>query len=145
VPLDAEVAAERKRTLRSLRKLELRMRGVPAQGGEESELVWATYFSTEPEARVRYPFSIFSVLDRDSRKRVVDEFLEAVVLRMLSPGAPQAGLRYARLLDFLGLPAAASPPDVRTRFHEMAHELHPDHGGDAGLMAELLQLYREIK
>jgi hypothetical protein len=135
--------ADLKRTLRALRKLECKIRDIPASDHASADLIWTEFFSTADDARVRYPFSLLIILDRPSRKRIVDEYLETVIRRTLLSGERRLqGSIHSRLLDYLGLPIAAGPQEVVRRFHELAHELHPDHGGDTDLMAELLELYR---
>ena len=138
--------ADLKRTLRALRRLECKIRGIPASDHASADLIWAEFFSTADGARVRYPLSVLAVLDRPNRKRIVDEYLESVVRWTLLPGEQQLpGSIRSRLLDYLGLPIGAVPQEVVRRFHELAHELHPDHGGDTDLMAELLELYRGVE
>ena len=137
--------AELKHTLRALRRLECKIRGIQPCEFQSADLIWTEFFSTADDAHVRYPLSTLSVLDRPGRKRVVDEYLESVVYQTLSPGGPRSKRPVSsRLLDFLGLPVTASSSEMTRRFRELAQELHPDHGGDTDLMSELLDLYRGV-
>ena len=73
----------------------------------------------------------------------MDEYLQSVLYQTLSPGGSKHKWPVSsRLLDFLGLPVTASSSEMTRRFRELAHELHPDRGGDVDLMSELLDLYR---
>src|SRR6056297_274804 len=126
------------RKLRNLRLLERRVRGIDAGGRTE---LWDEYFSTHEGARVRFPFRMLLVFDRESRERAFQEFLLALWAR--ESGSPTlASTRDRELLAMLGLEADASPEDVRSAFRSMARALHPDLGGDEVLVRELLEKYR---
>ena len=136
-------ASELKRKLRALKRFEISLRGLEPSGQTSTKLVWDRYFSTNDSATVRYPFMTLSVLDRPSRKRIIVEYLEAVVLAAFGFQLGSTAPARRELTHFLGIPAEADSDTVRKRFREVAHELHPDHGGDTGVMAELLRLYHD--
>jgi hypothetical protein len=45
--------------------------------------------------------------------------------------------------DVLGLPRGTSKDAITERYRELARKYHPDHGGDAELMARINDAYRE--
>ncbi len=126
------------RKLRNLRLLERRVRGIDAGGRTE---LWDEYFSTKEGARVRFPFRMLLVFDRESRERAFREFLLALWARE-SGGAGFASAQDRELLAMLGLAPDAGAEEVRTAFRSMARALHPDLGGDEVLVRELLEKYR---
>lgn len=134
---DRDQIAKTKRRLRDLRRLEIRFRGVP----ETAHLVWDEYFTVEPGDPARYPIATLSVLDRESRKRIFGEYLSDVFCASIGGNAGESPGRSSELLESLGLPRRASEEEVRSHFRARAKELHPDLGGDADAMAELLRLY----
>lgn len=118
------------RKLRSLRRLERRR-----SAGEAP--IWERYFSLRQGERVRYPFGILRVLDRESRRRAFSEYLLEVWVA--SGAEPEAD---RELLEMLGLPPGAEPEEVRAAFRKLAREIHPDLGGDAELTRQLIERYR---
>lgn len=123
------------RSLRALREFERRV-----QGGISP--VWDEYFSLKEGARVRYPLVMMVVFDHDSRQRAIDHYLES--LWSADPYLPAVGADSATggaLRSWLGLGADASSAEVREAFRRAALETHPDQGGDAERMRELLELY----
>jgi len=126
--------AELVRKLRSLRRMERRVRG----GEDGPTTVWDGFFSVTDGARVRYPLGILLVLDRASRERAFREYLVA----LWADGADLVPDRDRDVLDALGLPPGSAPADVRAAFREAARELHPDLGGDEDLVRELIEKYR---
>ena len=125
------------RKLRSLRRLERRLRGRgPVPGGT----LFDRFLAFEPGRRVRYPFSVLLALDEATRKRAFREF--AAALWAESGALDLAWGSDAELLETLGLPADADRETVRRAFRELALELHPDLGGDHDLMVTLLSRFR---
>ena len=122
------------RKLRDLRRLERRLRG----GSSE---LWEQYFALEEGVKVRFPFAMLLVFDRASRERAFRDFLLALWASQLGVNAERPE-EDEQLRAFLGVGAHADAQTVREAFRRMAHELHPDHGGDAEAMRDLIQRYR---
>lgn len=53
-------------------------------------------------------------------------------------------MSHADDLKLLGLPADPDVELVKARFRELAHQKHPDKGGDPGEMSELTAAYRRV-
>lgn len=139
-------AADLKRKLRDLRRLERRVRGL--SDGEPTD-VWRRYFSLRDGARVRYPFAMLVAFDRDTRERAFREYLVALwahsregAHRRVADAGTDASSADDQLLAMLGLGAGADAADVRSAFRRLALEVHPDAGGDDALMRELIEKYR---
>ena len=47
------------------------------------------------------------------------------------------------ILSFFGLPLYATFADIKKRFRELAHQYHPDKGGDPEKMIQLLDMYEK--
>jgi hypothetical protein len=47
-------------------------------------------------------------------------------------------------LELLGLPVDADLPTIKRRFRALAHDLHPDRGGDAAHFARINDAYRQL-
>ena len=133
---DSSSVARTKHKLRDLRRLERRFRSLPP---ESDDLVWSRYFAVTEGERARYPLLTLAALDRESRRRIIQEYLTDVFLSATGRvGSPER----QRLLSVLGLEPGASQDDIRRRFRQRAKELHPDLGGDNHALVELLSLYR---
>jgi hypothetical protein len=90
-----------------------------------------------------------------------EELVRAHTARVSSRGRPDQGAdlgpvkerleSWLRSLDerdpyfVLGVSPSASPERVRERFHELALEHHPDHGGDAERMRKLNDAFDRIR
>lgn len=139
--------AELKTKLRSLKKLERRIRGRYLTLHPQVPLIWEAYFSTAGVNRrpaSKYPIEILTRFDRNARKHVFEEYLYTVFLQH----AKEEGMTLTLLLDpeilsFFDLPPYASLTDVKIRFRELAHQYHPDKGGDHEKMIELIEMYEK--
>jgi hypothetical protein len=123
--------ADLKRKLRDLRQTERRIRRGDATP------TFDEFFALNPAHVVRYPFGVLRVLDRDSRRRAIREYMSALFGDRIRSGAMD------QLLQALGLPANADDDRVVREFRRLAVQIHPDTGGDEELMKELLSLYGE--
>ena len=45
----------------------------------------------------------------------------------------------------LGVPATATPAEIKQAWHKMSLIHHPDKGGDAEMMREILKAYKKLK
>ncbi|GAK54399.1 heat shock protein DnaJ domain protein [Candidatus Moduliflexus flocculans] len=141
-----------KQKLRDLKRAEQRMRCRYLTMHPNAPLVWNAYFSTKSPAEaptsIKYPFTHLCTLDRDARRRVFEEFMCAVFLQHAQEegfAVIMTGLVYQpELLSFMGLPPYATPEEIKKRFRELAHQFHPDKGGDSEKMIRLLELYEQF-
>jgi len=138
---------ELKRKLRNLKKLECRLRCRFLQRHAQAPLVWNSFFSTQGisgNATVKYAFRVLLIADREERKRIFQEYLYAVFVRHVQEEGMGFSIRAfyePEILSFFGLPPYATFADIKRRFRELAHQYHPDKGGDAEKMIELLDMY----
>ncbi len=144
--------AELKQKLRELKRAEQRMRCRYLTVHPNAPLVWNAYFSTKPPAEtavsIKYPLTHLCGLDREARRRIFEEFMCAVFLQHAQEegfAVIMTSLIYQpELLTFMGLPPYATPEEIKKRFRELAHQFHPDKGGDPEKMILLLELYEQF-
>jgi hypothetical protein len=74
--------------------------------------------------------TIVMIRRRATREGLVEEAeLEDVEFaQVLRPGSPDSYI--PRGFEALGLPASATPDEVRAAFRRLALQVHPDHGGN---------------
>jgi hypothetical protein len=74
--------------------------------------------------------TIVMIRRRSTHEGLVDEVeLEGVEFpQVLKPGSPDSYI--PRGFAALGLPANATPEEVRAAFRQLALQVHPDHGGN---------------
>ena len=53
-------------------------------------------------------------------------------------------MRVYKREQIMGLPPYATPEEIKKRFRELAHQFHPDKGGDSEKMIRLLELYEQF-
>ena len=139
--------ADLKRKLRKLKKLERRLRCRFLQRHPQAPLVWNSFFSTTRAARpVKYAFATLLWAERGERKRIFEEYLFAVFVCHLQEeglGFSLQAMHNPEILSFFGLPPYATFADIKRRFRELAHQYHPDKGGDPEKMIELLVMYEK--
>jgi hypothetical protein len=136
-----------KRTLRQLRKLEIKIRFKDQPPPKEAQLVWDILFSTKTQCTtdVKYPFGYLSSLDRQTFKTIVDEFFYRVYFQNFREhGLSRAEVYDPQLLSLLGLPPYASSADIKKRFRELAKRYHPDLGGDSEKFIALVEVYDRL-
>jgi hypothetical protein len=83
---------------------------------------------------------------RDERKRIFEEYLYTVFVRHIQEegmGSSINAIHDPEVLSFFGLPPYAAFADIKKRFRELAHQYHPDKGGDPERMIELLDMYEK--
>ena len=125
-----------KRKLRSLKKRELRIRN-----GRKS--VWEMYFGKK---NPKYCMSLLSAMDEVTCEIVWDEYDAQMIYTYLDEtGFSAINNLNPELLYILGLPNDASLTQVKSRFRQLAHRYHPDHGGDASAFMKIHKAYSELK
>ncbi len=137
-----------KRKLRNLKKLERRLRCRFLQRYPQAPLVWNSFFSTWTATAMPVKYSFITLLhaERDERKRMFEEYLFEVLvchLREEGLGFSLQTVQNPEVLSFFGLPPYAGFADIKRRFRELAHQYHPDKGGDPEKMIELLEMYEK--
>ena len=136
-----------KRKLRQLKRLEFAIRFKDRPAPENPCLVWDSYFSTKrPDAPdIKYPLARLSRLDEAGRQRAFEDYCASVYFQYFTEnGLTTMGLLDPQLLALLGLPAYASPADIKKRYRELAKRYHPDHGGSKDKFIELLNAYEAL-
>ncbi|MCE5235484.1 MAG: DnaJ domain-containing protein [Clostridiaceae bacterium] len=136
-----------KHSVRSLKKLECKIRFNAAAAPEGRRLVWDEFFDLRSfvSKRARYPLAVLCGMDRESLRGVADEFFFYVYYRFYREnGIAQASLFDPELLGRFGLPHDADKDAVKRKFRELAMRYHPDHGGEAGKFMEMMEMYRKI-
>jgi hypothetical protein len=96
------------------------------------------------ELAIKYSFQAVLHADREERKRIFQEYLYTVFVRHVQEegmGFSLNAVYEPEILSFFGLPPYATFADIKRRFRELAHQYHPDKGGDAEKMIELLDMY----
>jgi hypothetical protein len=139
---------ELKQKLRTLKKLERRIRCRYLRRHPQSPLLWDGFFSTKTAVRsaeIKYPFYQLLTFERSQRKQIFEEYLYMVFFQHhQEEGITVASVQDPTLLSFLGLPPYASLADIKKRFRELAHRYHPDKGGDSEKMIKLLEVYHSV-
>jgi hypothetical protein len=139
---------ELKRKLRNLKKLEIKIRFEGEMHSDKRmKLIWNEFFSTggAESSRVKYPFDVLGGFDKAKLKAVFDEYFYRVYYQKYKDNGIVPGQIYdPELLTLLGLGTDAGFEQIKKRFRELAKLYHPDHGGDGGKMAELLDTYHKL-
>ena len=133
--------------LRSLKKQEKRIRFGHDPMPTHAVLEWNSFFADKPGPALgaRHSFDALLDLDAAERKAVFEEFFYRVYLRFFEEnGLFLDDIQDPTLLDLFGLPPGATPTQIKSRFREMAKQCHPDCGGDAAKMRELLDAYHSL-
>lgn len=136
-----------KRSIRSLKKLECKIRFNTVVPPEGRRLVWDEFFDLHGFAslRAKYPLAVLCGMDKEALKGVADEFFFYVYYRYYREnGIAQAAIYDPELLMRFGLPHDADRAAVKRRFRELAMRYHPDHGGDAKKFTEMMDMYRKL-
>ncbi|WDV44901.1 J domain-containing protein [Clostridiaceae bacterium M8S5] len=135
---------ELKRKLRKLKKLEIKIRFY-SDNKKRRKLVWDEFFDTKDEkARVRYNLSTLIAMDKETYKKVIDEYFFNVYFRSYIENGLTMSSYDPHLLQILGLPFNAELAEIKKRFRELAKIYHPDLGGDTSKMTELLDVYNQL-
>ena len=54
-----------------------------------------------------------------------------------TPPPPTTGMSVSEARDILGVSPGATPPEIEAAFRRLMQRAHPDHGGSAGLAAQI--------
>ena len=137
-----------KRTLRNLKKTELRIRFCEGRNAENSELVWDIFFDASGKGNKSSRYSISDIIgmNKEEYKAVIEEFYWNVYYRLFKENYYSSEEIYdTEALNKLGLPPYAGFEDIKTRFRQLAKKHHPDKGGNKEEFIELYKIYEELK
>ncbi len=72
-----------------------------------------------------------------SRRTRLPRFRGASTFSRPPPVAPASGMSLAEARDILGVAPGATRPEIEAAFRRLMQRAHPDHGGSAGLAAQI--------
>lgn len=149
---------EIKKKLRSLKKLEMKIRfggafhavnsynGYSGRHGEPA-LVWESFFHVDGGIcnKSRYTLEDVASMSKEEYRNVIDEFFFGVYYKYYTEcGITGSHLYNPELLNWMGLAADAGSEEIKKRFRELAKKLHPDTGGDENKFIELMENYHKL-
>jgi len=133
--MDKSALDEIKRKIRKLKKLEKKIRRIEGDGG----LVWNDFFNS------KYPLKILAAMDKETYKRVVEEYFFYVYYKFYSENRPgELYLHDPEVLSRLGLPPDADADMIKSKFRELAKIYHPDAGGRHEDFIRLMDEYKKL-
>lgn len=147
-------SSEIKKKIRQLKKQEIEIRTEYGQLSRTIRtLIWDSYFTEKNTKKndvksktAKYDIDSLCQLSAEERKSVFDAFFFSVYIQYYKEnGVPISNLSDPRILSVLGLSQGVSMRDVKERFRALAHEHHPDKGGDPEVFMKLLEAYEKIK
>lgn len=109
-------------------------------------MVWCAFFSTHWDCHdVKYPLQDLLSMDELALEEVWAEFFHMMYSRFYQENGMQPpGMYPAELLSRMMLPPDATYMDIRQQFRRLAMRYHPDRGGSAIKMRDLLDVYRQL-
>ena len=139
-------AAELKRKLREVKRLEINLRFNGNAERAEGKLVWDDFFDIGRRIRpARYPLQKLVNLDRQSLKEILAEYFYFVYYKIYQENGLSAEMLYdPGVLNLLGIPVTATDLEIKKRFRELAKKYHPDLGGDGEKFIELMGAYEKL-
>lgn len=153
---DAEYIDEIKRKLRSLKKLEIKIRFGHSFFNEnlpkippKATLVWNEFFDIHNNkarhSKARYSLADIASKSKEEFRDIVNEFFFYVYYKYyIESGIISSNLYDPEILKWMGLPPNAGAEDIKKRFRELAKKYHPDTGGDSSLFIELMENYKKL-
>lgn len=149
--VDPQLIDDLKRKLRSLKKLEIRIRGGNtcsfAGKPQNKPLVWDEFFDINGSgsSRARYTLKDLAAAGREEYKNIVAEYFFSVYYKFyMENGIVNLNFYDPEILRWMGLPPDAGFEDIKKRFRELAKKYHPDTGGDGSKFIELMDNYKKL-
>lgn len=174
MPCKSDHMDDIKRKLRSLKKLEIKIRfgGMfhaaniddmpsgkhqPGSFGKrgcnpsakmgKALLVWDDFFCLDGDSsrKARYSLEEIASMDKEEYKNAVDEFFFRIYYKYYTEnGITGSNLYDPDILSWMGLPPDAGSEEIKKKFRELAKKYHPDTGGDEGKFIELMDKYQKL-
>ena len=95
--------------------------------------------------KVKYPLFNLIHMDKPRFKEIVEEYFYTVFfLKYKENGITVKDIYDPELLSVLNLMPGAGFKEIKARFRELAMKYHPDHGGDADRLIEVLDAYHKL-
>lgn len=138
---------ELKHKLRSLKKMEDKIRFAHISDTTPKKYVWDDYFSTKSvnDLTIKYPICKLLNFDKQALKEVFEEYFYTVYFHMYKDmGLSFDEIQDPNIFSFFGLAPGASVDEIKKRFKELAKKYHPDHGGSNEKMIKLLDSYHKL-
>lgn len=151
MPADSESIDEIKRKLRSLKKLEIKIRcgysGCFDGKPPKMVLVWDEFFDLNGTGNSKAQYTLRDILTKgkEEYKNIVAEYFFRVYYKFyMENGIVNLNFYDPEILRWMGLPPDAGFEDIRKRFRELAKKYHPDTGGDGNKFIELMENYKKL-
>lgn len=154
MPWSSDYIDEIKRKLRSLKKLEIKIRfgstfytEKPAKKLLKVSLVWDEFFDINDITgkKARYSLADIAAKSREDFKNIVNEFFFSVYYKYyMENGLTNINLYDPEILKWMELPQDAGLEEIKKRFRELAKKYHPDMGGDSSRFIELMENYKKL-
>lgn len=151
---DPDHIDEIKRKLRSLKKLEIKIRFGSLNRAEnfagkptKAALVWDEFFHIDGNGcgKARYSLMDIASMSKEDYKNIVDEFFFGVYYKYYKEnGMVSCHLYNPEILKWMGLPPDAGFEEIKKKFRELAKKYHPDTGGDEVKFIELMENYQKL-
>jgi hypothetical protein len=149
---------EIKRKLRSLKKLEIKIRfggsfnavnfkGISSGKPENAALIWDDFFYKDGGSHRKAKYSLEDVasLNKEDYRNIVDEFFFRVYYKYYTENGITGSYLYnPEILSWMGLPPDAGSEEIKKKFRELAKKYHPDTGGDESRFIELMENYHKL-
>ncbi len=144
---DKEYSDSIKRTIRSLKKSEIRIRLSSAADILKAELIWDNFFDLKnPESKTaKYTLADLEAMDKEEYKKVIGEFYWNVYYRLFKDNYYYDTPYEIQSLSQLGLSPLADLEEIKSRFRQLAKKYHPDAGGSKEEFIELYKIYSDLK
>lgn len=133
--------------LRQLKKQEQLIRFSDRPQRPHQTLVWASFFSTQvTDDSVSYDLGKLLKMTSEERKETFEAFFWHVTyVYYKENGLSLTSLFDKDLLARFGLPITATAEDVKVKFRKLVMINHPDKGGEASKLIEIIEAYEALK
>lgn len=116
-----------KRTIRSLKKMEIRIRLSNNADTDNIKLVWGSYFDMKNPASktAKYTMDALAAMDKEEYKNLIGEFYWNVYYRVFKDNYYYDTVHDINALAKIGLSPLADIEEIKTRFRSLAKKYHP--------------------
>lgn len=159
MPIYTAAQDEIKRKIRSLKKLEIKIRfshlaaaektRILSGNSEKSKLVWDEFFNINHQQcakkNCRYTLDQLAALSQNEFKNVVYEYFWHLYYRFYKEnGLNNAQTFDPSILTKFGLPYNADNNTIKKKFRDLAKKYHPDTGGDHDEFIDFMENYKKL-